>query len=211
MNGLLKKDLFLLKAGWKGYLALVVIYVFCSIVGSAGMLSALLFVTLLTIPVNAFTADEQTRWDGYAAVLPGGRRTMVRSKYQLLLLVAAGNLLLAAAVNLAIWLKDGGSYGELMLAAAVCVALGLAANCITFPILFQYGAAKGRVAILLCTGAAAALVVLGTFAWGLGDFVFRAVTPGGQVVLIILVLAILLGAPVASYRCSLGICMKKEY
>ncbi len=210
MSGLLKKDLFLLKAGRKGYLLMVVIYAVCGIVGNPGFFGAMVTVLLLILPMNAFAADEQSKWDGYAAALPGGRKTMVKSKYQLVLLTVAAGLILAALVNLVIAGKENLPYGELMLAALGSTVLGLAANCITCPLMFKYGVSKGRIAMLICAGAIAGIIMIGT-TMSFGGSLIRAAVAGGWAVMVVLILAAIIAAFVLSYRWSLKICEKKEY
>ncbi len=210
MSGLLKKDLLLLKAGWKSYALMVMVYAVCGFAANPGFFSAMMSVMLLVLPLNAFSADEQSKWDGYAAALPGGRRAMVRSRYQLVLLVAAAVFVLSLVMNGIIAWKEGLPYGELVFAALVTVAVGLLADCIICPLMFKYGVAKGRVVMLIGVGAVVGLVII-VSTMSFGGSVWRAFTGGGQALLIVLLLAVMIAAPIVSYRCSLKICEKKEY
>ena len=124
MNGLLLKDLLILKANWKTYAFLVAFYAAFAFGGNPTFFSTMLAVILMICPMTSFSADELARWDQYAAALPGGRRAVVRAKYQLLFLILGGAFVLSCAVNLLVSLFGRGesTFGELALAALACAA-----------------------------------------------------------------------------------------
>lgn len=107
MNGLLRKELLLLKSSGKTYIFLILFYAVFSLFSNSTMFSTLATLILLLLPLTSFSLDELARWDKFAAALPGGRRAVVKSKYQLLFLTLAGALILSVLVGVLVYFLAG--------------------------------------------------------------------------------------------------------
>lgn len=103
MNGLLRKELLLLKSSGKTYIFLILFYAVFSLFSNSTMFSALATLILVLLPLTSFSLDELARWDKFAAALPGGRRAVVKSKYQFLFLTLAGALVLSFLVGVLVY------------------------------------------------------------------------------------------------------------
>ena len=215
MNGLLLKELLILKKGWKPYAFLIAFYAVFSFTGNPTFFSGMMALILLMIPLSSFAADELARGDAFAAALPGGRRAVVRAKYQFLFLASGGAFVLSCLVNLAISLavrEESGTFPELVIAALACTAVCLLINCIFYPLIFKYGSQKSR--IMLAALFAAVFAV-----FGMGAVIFSCsgrtpldlltgVSPFAAAVGTVVLIA---AAVVISYRFSCRIYDRKEF
>ncbi|MGN0968379.1 MAG: ABC-2 transporter permease [Oscillospiraceae bacterium] len=215
MNGLLLKELLILKRGWKPYAFLIAFYTVFSFMDDPTFFSGMMALILLMLPMSSFSADELARWDGFAAALPGGRRAVVRAKYQFLFLAFGGAFVLSCLINLVISFavrEENGTFPELVVAALACTAVCLLIDCIFYPLLFRYGSQKSRILLAVVFAAVFAVFGMGavifSFNGGSPLDLLTGVSPfaaaAGAVVLIA-------AAVVISYRVSCRIYEKKEF
>lgn len=218
MNGLLKKEVLVLKSGWKGYALIAVIFAAVSFMGNPTYLSSMMVLFSMILPMSSFSADEVARWDTFAAALPGGRQAVVKAKYQCLLVILGLAAGLNVLVDLLLYIcgRAGGySLWELLGIALVSVAVGLLVNSIFYPLMFKYGAQKGRIALAVVVGIVTAAAVMGMMLFSFGDStvmdLLEAVPMLPPIVTVALVAAALVLALILSYRISQHIYGKKEF
>lgn len=214
MNGLLRKDLLLIKLQGKTYVFLLAFYAIFALMGNYAFFSCMTAVILLILPLNSFAADELARWDKFAAALPGGRRAVVRGKYQLLLVITGGALVLSALVGLAARLlnREELAAAEMALSILACAAVGLLINCLLFPFLFKYGTTKARLYLAMALGIIFAVVALGvTFMLPNSDAVQRLLPAMPWTGVAVGAVLLLCTAVAVSYRVSRGIYDRKEF
>ena len=155
MKALLWKDFCLLRRQLKLYIIAVFIMAFVPNL----YLSFFAVVYGALIPYNTIALDEQSGWDGLAAMMPYSPRALALSKYATgwifcgccaLLALIAGQLEKSVSISAA------QPEGVLL---AVC--LGAVLIAISLPVLFRFGVAKGRMVttllVVLCCGGAGAL------------------------------------------------------
>ncbi|MBQ3077466.1 MAG: ABC-2 transporter permease [Clostridia bacterium] len=142
MKGLLCKDLLVLKKG-VGYSVPVIVLMVILLNNNFTMVYSILFCTLFPWSVLAY--DEQARWDRMALMLPVSRREIVLSKY-LIGWLGMGAATLLGAVNALLRRQSGAAV--LLLASLAC---GLLVMSLLLPIMFRYGAERGRVIVMLIT------------------------------------------------------------
>ncbi len=146
MTGLIWKDLLVLRKQLKSYLIILALYLVMAALGlfPISVVSAVLEIVLLMLPLSAFSYDEMSHWDRYAAALPVGRRTMVAARY----LFTLGVALLAAVVGLACSLLfslfSGEPVGENLVAVVVCLGIGLFYADILLPLCYKLGPERAR-------------------------------------------------------------------
>ena len=104
------------------------------------------------LPVTLYALDERAHWDAFALALPIDRKTMVRERYVMLLLVAFMGTALGVLISLCTLFKKGGSMMEVLLAngagfLAACFFASLA-----LPVVFKMGTEKARLVLMLCFG-----------------------------------------------------------
>ncbi|MGN1003823.1 MAG: ABC-2 transporter permease, partial [Oscillospiraceae bacterium] len=146
---------------------------------------------------------------------PGGRRAVVRAKYQFLFLAFGGAFVLSCLINLVISFavrEENGTFPELVAAALACTAVCLLIDCIFYPLLFRYGSQKSRILLAVVFAAVFAVFGMGavifSFNGGSPLDLLTGVSPfaaaAGAVVLIA-------AAVVISYRVSCRIYDRKEF
>ena len=151
MRGLLLKDFFVITKQLKIFLIVIPIM---ALAGGAGMAT---FAVLLgsVLPMTAIAYDESSRWNELAVMLPYSRRDLVLCKYLLGYICMAGAAIL---VLLGIFIRDGA--GGLLASDGLAFLLisligGLFFIAVNTPILFKFGAEKGRFVFII------AMVVVG--------------------------------------------------
>lgn len=214
MNGLLRKELLLLKSSGKTYIFLILFYAVFSLFSNSTMFSALATLILLLLPLTSFSLDELARWDKFAAALPGGRRAVVKSKYQLLFLTLAGALILSVLVGVLVYFfgrDQSTTLPELVVTALICVVMGLLINCLLYPFLFKYGAQKARLYLALGIGIAMALIAVVIFLFRLNNAPLEMLQELPLAAIAAALIVLLAAAVVISYRISCRIYDNKEF
>ena len=213
MNGLLRKELLLLKSSGKTYNFLILFYAVFSLFSKSTMFSTLATLILLLLPLTSFSLDELARWDKFAAALPGGRRAVVKSKYQLLFLTLAGALILSVLVGVLVYFfgrDQSTTLPELVVTALICVVMGLLINCLLYPFLFKYGAQKARLYLALGIGIAMALIAVVIFLFRLNNAPLEMLQELPLAAIAAALIVLLAAAVVISYRISCRIYDNKE-
>lgn len=214
MNGLLLKEVLILRSYWKTYGLLVAFYAVFSFTGSATFFSSMMSVILFIVPLSSFSADELARWDKFAAALPGGRRAVVNAKYQFLLMLMVGIVLIACVINLLVSLvrrETDASFPDLMVAALSCGGVGLLLNCVLYPFLFKYGTQKARIAMAIIFGVVFALIAMGLAAVNLGGGISALELTFSPVTVTAIAVVVLVAAVLLSYRLSCRIYENREF
>lgn len=219
MSGLLLKDLLIFRNGWKLYALLVVFFGVFSFAGNSTHFSSMMTFILMMQPLSSFSSDELARWDKYAAALPGGRKRIVTSKYQLLFLVIGAAFVLTCLVDLLVILFDraeGMSGLELVVVSLTCALVGLLLNLILYPFLFKFGSQKARLILglafgIVFAGAAMGMVILSFSGSTIADVIAEIVLYVSPVLLAAAIVVLLALVLAASYWISCRIYEKKEF
>lgn len=211
MNGLLKKEFFVLRKQLRTWTMLFVLYAAIAVTGVWGpyILTTLVTVMTLMTPLSAFGYDQSTGWETFVATLPGGREKAVGARYLFCLLVDLAAAALALGLTLLLGLLGFADVAldEAAASTLSCAAVALLMIAVALPLCYKLGVEKARVVymavFLAAFGGGLALVNLlsgriALPAW-LGYALLAAVVP-------VLVVVMYL-----SYRTSVSILRKKEY
>lgn len=211
MNGLLKKEFFVLRKQLRTWTMLFVLYAAIAVTGVWGpyILTTLVTVMTLMTPLSAFGYDQSTGWETFVATLPGGREKAVGARYLFCLLVdlAAAALALGLTLLLGLLRFADVALDETAASTLSCAAVALLMIAVALPLCYKLGVEKARVVymavFLAAFGGGLALVNLlsgriALPAW-LGYALLAAVVPVLAVVMYL------------SYRTSVSILRKKEY
>lgn len=211
MNGLLKKEFFVLRKQLRTWTMLFVLYAAIAVTGVWGpyILTTLVTVMTLMTPLSAFGYDQSTGWETFVATLPGGREKAVGARYLFCLLVDLAAAALALGLTLLLGLLGFADVAldEAAASTLSCAAVALLMIAVALPLCYKLGVEKARVvymAVFLASfGGGLALVNLlsgriALPAW-LGYALLAAVVPVLAVVMYL------------SYRTSVSILRKKEY
>ena len=167
MKGLFYKEARCLWQYGKSYILLVVIFFGLAFLngGSEGanplwLLYPVFFVG--SLPASLLSADEKDGWLTYCDTLPIGRRQIVAVKY------VASAALTAAIVVLALLIGalagrfavTGGAAAPLPMLVPLLLAVGLGVPALMYPVMFRFGATKGRAVYIAVVMVAAGVCVL---------------------------------------------------
>lgn len=149
MMGFIKKDLLLIKNNLKSILITIIIY-FLFIMSNEGDASFILPFMMMIIIISTFNYDDFNKWNSYAITLPNGRKNLVKGKYLITILLILGTTLLGYILSFIIFKFQGkkdlifssDTYLSYLLAIFFMIS-------ILYPILFKYGAEKGRITMFI--------------------------------------------------------------
>lgn len=209
MKGLIYKDLCLLGSVWKSYIFIFAMFLVLTATGvyDVSFLFMMMSIILCMYPSTSFSYDELAKWDRFAVAVPNGRNKVVRAKYALSLLLG-GTALAVGLLLCLLWTALGRmelGQGLLACVGGACGALLL--NALLLPLLFRFGAQKGRILLIAVVAALAGVMAAGLAIGLLGASGSDRLEPFVFAVLPVLTLLALF----VSYRVSLGIYQKKEF
>lgn len=205
MIGLMLKDLLNLKKQAKIYLVLIIFYYILGIANEDfSMAGSMIAILAAMIPITAMAYDEKSKWERYALTMPISRTSLVVSKYALGLIF----LILASAITMIFSLIFSSiPIKQSILTNIAVLSTGILLISIVFPILFKFGAEKGRILMMLVLFApTAALILLSK-----SGFKFAAIDERAITSLIYLSPAVAVIILAASVLISLSIYRKKEF
>ena len=169
MKGLFYKEARSLWHFGKTYLLMLVIFLGLALYqstdssgGAVWMLYPIFFAG--TLPASLIGDDEKSGWLTYCDTLPIGRRQIVAVKY------VASAALTAAIVVLALLIGalagrlavTGGAAAPLPILVPLLLAVGLGVPALMYPVMFRFGATKGRavyIAVVMVAAATCAVLM----------------------------------------------------
>ena len=98
------------------------------------------------IPVSLYSYDDREKWTVYAQAFPVSRAQYVTGKY---LFGALGMAALVALLTVLYLISGADGFGG---AVTLSLVLGLGSASLMLPVLFRFGAEKGRIAYLIFIG-----------------------------------------------------------
>lgn len=202
MKGFFKRDCYLISGNLRFYILFVAAFGLLTVFTdfNSSFLSFYLVIFAISSLMGLFSYDDFNHWMAYGATAPEGRRAMVKARYLLAVLVAAGIAALQFLLSLL-----GKEEGVLYMAAVYGGGFLLYAS-VTLPVCYRFGGTKARTAMVLIVAVLAALV-------GMGGAVLNISSGRGHLLLppVTLLLPLLgLAALALSYGISLGILGRKE-
>lgn len=152
MKGLIKKDLLVLKGNMRIYFMVILMYALLSITNMMDVSFILPFLIMMSF-VTTFSYDEYNHWNAYAISLPGARQNIVKSKYVATILLLLVSFVITLCVSLLSAIVRGGEIDLFTISALtlVCTAMVMIMLSVMYPIIFKYGAEKGRLVMFVCT------------------------------------------------------------
>lgn len=161
MKGLLVKDLLILKSQVKVYLMMLAVFAAFTLFFDSGdfrggFLTGILSMFPVIIPLACMSLDAQSHWDSLCAALPVSRAEIAGERYLLAALVDA----VCGALSFCISVAFGTGVRDSLEVMAVLVAMPLAVNAVTLPLMFRFGVEKARVifvAVMLSVSLGASL------------------------------------------------------
>ena len=203
MKGLLYKEARCLWQYGKSYILLVVIFFGLAFLNKGGeganplwLLYPVFFVG--SLPASLLSADEKDGWLAYCDTLPIGRRQLVAAKYVtsavLTMFIIVLVLLISAFTGQSA--VAGGAAVSLLILIPLLLAVGLGVPALMFPVMFKFGATKGRavyIAVVMIAAATCAVLMA-------SESVSGALTALPVLPVIVIALAVFVGSWALSVR-----------
>ena len=152
MRGLFLKDLYTLIRQMKVFL--LMIFFFACIPGNFSLSSfTIVYAALLSITALAY--DESSGWNYLAAMMPYTVRARVWSKYCIGYLLTGVAFIIVLVVQGLLSLAGIAAFGpEQILSMFFVLAIALLLQAVNLPLMFVFGAVKGRLAFIILTAVA---------------------------------------------------------
>ena len=149
MKALLRKDLY---ANGKNGLLMVGLALLFSCIPAFGTLGNTYAVLLaFMVPLTSIAADEKSRWDRLAAMLPYRVEQLVWSKYLLsyLYTLAGGTIMLAGAAVRGFLEPEAANWDSVIETVLMMLLVMLLMTSIGLPLMFRFGSETGRLVTIL--------------------------------------------------------------
>jgi ABC-2 type transport system permease protein len=163
MKGLILKDFYMIMKYCRSFIFIVIVFLAFSCFGN-GSSFFVIYPTLIAgiIPVTLISYDERERWNIYSAALPYTKAQIVSSKY-LIGLISELAVIFLSAVMQAYHMVNVGSFAwnDFMSYVFSILVIGLIGPSLLLPLVFKFGAEKGRIAFYIVIGS---LCAIGTIA-----------------------------------------------
>ena len=149
MLGMIKKDLCMVKNTKFLFLMALVICVIYSFMFDMDMSFFLPFMGVISI-VSTFSFDDYNNWHAYAATLPQGKVSVVKSKYIVAIILTTILTLVSILLGLVIGLIKNNYNFDIAISSIMgeLVAI-ISIAAILFPVTFKYGSEKGRMVLII--------------------------------------------------------------
>ncbi|MGN1398883.1 MAG: ABC-2 transporter permease [Erysipelotrichaceae bacterium] len=146
MLGLLKKDMYLILNNINAIIIYILMALFFAMFLEMDI-SYILPFFFLSIYLSTFSYDEYNNFNGFACTMAKGRENVVIAKYLLTIITSLLVSIIPLLVNL-FWFKTG-LEDSLAIVFSSLFGLYLVVSLI-YPLMFQFGAEKGRLALMGC-------------------------------------------------------------
>lgn len=162
MKGLLLKDLYMAKKYCRVNFVFVILCLAMSAFGVNSiffMVYSMVFISV--IPVSLISYDEKSRWNIYSEVFPWSRFQVVSAKYLMAIILVGGVWILTALAQIIRMLRNPFlQWTNILMELSVLLVMGIFSSSIILPVIFKFGAEKGRIAyyaviVVVCAASAA--------------------------------------------------------
>ena len=162
MLGMIKKEICLIKGNLKTFIAIILIYLGFMFMNDSNFSFMIPFMIAM-IGISTFNYDDFYNWHTYLTTFPNGKINAVKGKYISIFSLTILASLLALLISIII----GNIQGNLNLEEATSFLFGtsfalIILMSILFPLLFKFGAEKGKIMIIAVSFLMAGLVTLFT-------------------------------------------------
>lgn len=149
MKGLLIKDFLLLRSYAKTFFLMLILFLIIGLTSGTAFVVGIIMIQCVMLAVSTFSYDEMAKWDSYMLSMPVSRKTAVREKYVLALLLGLVGVVLALAAGIA----SGALHGHIDLngvlaAIGGCLAMACLYVSLMIPMTYRFGAEKMRFLLL---------------------------------------------------------------
>ena len=149
MLGLIKKDLLIIKGNIKVAILFVIVFALMSSEGNEILYFVPVFLSTMLF-MSTFSYDDYNKWDAYACTFPSGRANIVKAKYSASLILTFVAIIITYILGIVM-----GSFNNNLdfskINSIICGVLFamILLQSIMFPLLFKFGAEKGRIGLFI--------------------------------------------------------------
>ncbi len=150
MLGLVKKDLFIVKANLKTMIIIFIAYFIMMLQGNLEMAMIIPIIGIIMF-ISTFSYDDFNNWNSYAITFPNGRKNVVRAKYIasiILIFILAMLSLLIQVISEYVRLNSI-NINNIISALSGSILSVILIVSILYPIIFKFGSVKGRIILFL--------------------------------------------------------------
>lgn len=147
MKGLLIKDILGMRRYFRTLAIICIFFVLLSfLLKTVTYVSSMLSVIFLMLPLTVFSYDEFAKWDAYGLTLPVTRNQVVLGRYAmtLIMLVVGAAIGLAISAVLTFVPEMDGTLTDVISVITLISSAGLVVLAIVLPLIYKFGAEKGR-------------------------------------------------------------------
>ena len=154
MKGLLLKDWYLSLKYYKPYFLILIGFAVMSIwAGYNPFLLSYPFMLISMMAPGLQNMDEGCKWDMYCGTMPLSKMQMVSEKYLFgLIWSALGLLIVMVSQIIRMAIAGGSAWAELWNVLSVCLTLVFLLPSVSLPLVFKFGAEKGRISQYIIIG-----------------------------------------------------------
>ena len=148
MLGLIKKDFLIIKNNLKLIIVMLMVFFIMALGGQFNISFIPTFIIVMLF-ISTFSYDEYNNWDAYAITLPGGRKSIVKSKYIASLFLTLLSAVITVLLNYLISVINNTAVNELIssLLGSICAIVII--QSIMYPLIFKFGMEKGRIVLFI--------------------------------------------------------------
>ena len=211
MIALLKKDIFVMDKQMRVLVILALVFLLLPAASTIGSTYAVMI--FLMLPMSTISYDERCKWDRYAAMLPWTPRQIVGSKYILhygAMAMSMGLIVVGTYIR-SLYSEEPVIWEDVWHMLAMYVVILAVLTVVIYPLLYRFGTERGRlilVAILMViflVGMGATFLVVENF-----DTIKGRLEVVPAPVLLMVGVALLVGANVLSYRLSVKFYLRRR-
>lgn len=161
MKGLLLKDFYMAMKYCRAYALIAVAFAFLSAFNGNAFYIYYPMILASNIPVTLISYDERSKWQIYADTMPCSRKSVVAGKY-LMMLICLAAIITLEGIAMAVYTLRSGTFAEaeFVQIAGLLLLVGILPPCLMLPIIFKFGAEKGRLMYYLTIGFAFAVIYI---------------------------------------------------
>ena len=149
MLGLIKKDLLIIKENIKVAILFVIVFSLMASDGNEILYFVPVFLNTMLF-VSTFSYDEYNKWDAYACTFPSGKPNVVKAKYLSSLILTIISIIVSYILGIIMGTinnnLDISNVSSIIFGVLFAVIL---LQSIMFPLMFKFGAEKGRIALFI--------------------------------------------------------------
>lgn len=158
MKGLLLKDFYMMKKYCRSVLFLVIVFNIAILFGKENIFFSVYPIIISgMIPVTLLSYDASFKWNAYFIAFPYTKKQMVTAKYIIALLSVLSATVIGVVCLTAKGIAAGEGMKEIVNAAMGLLSAALIAPSLILPVVFRFGAEKGRIIYLIIVGLLCAL------------------------------------------------------